>query len=175
MAYLPNVDHITDALITVDHPHHEIHEGDHFFVNNYDSDVDTATPKYYRLTTPDTTKWGHLVLSYSSTGAGLWEFFENPTLNAVGTALTAFNNNRNSSNTAGITAFQDTTTTSDGTLLWTDKTGADGIGGTKSASTSGREMELILKQNEDYILKFTPDANDAKVVVQLSWYEHTNK
>lgn len=32
-------------IITIDFVHHEIHEGDHFTVTDYDSDVDTAAPK----------------------------------------------------------------------------------------------------------------------------------
>ncbi len=171
MAYLPNVDLTTNALMTVDFQHHEVHAGDHYFTSIYDSDVDTAAPKYIRITTAN-SRWSHLLVMYSSTGAGIWEFFENPTLNAAGTSVTIFNNNRNSSNTPHSTVFKDTTTTSDGTLLWTDRTGADGIGGTRSTGGGSRDMEIILKQNEDYILKFTPDSNDAKMIVNFSWYEH---
>jgi hypothetical protein len=170
----PKLDVATHALLMMDQAHHEIHAGDHFFVSLYDADVDTGGPKYLRLTTPNTTKWAHLVLRFTSSGAGLWQLYENPTLNATGTAVTIFNSNRNSSTAATVTAFEDTTTTSDGTLLFSDITGANGIGGTQSSGTSGREAELILKQNEDYVLKFTPDADNAKVVILLEWYEHTS-
>ena len=171
----PRLDAITHTLIVMDFVHHEIHDGTYFFCSDYDSDVDTGAPKYYRFTTPNTTTWGHFNCKYSSSGAGTWQFYENPTLNAAGTAWSTFNANRNSATTAAITAFYDTTTTSDGTLLWTDRTGADGGGLTRSSGNGSREEELMLKQNEDYILKFTPDADNAKVIVNCSWYEHVSK
>jgi len=33
----------------------------------------------------------------------------------------------------------------------------------------------MLKQNEDYFLKFTPDADNARTKLELEWYEHINK
>ena len=167
-------DYSTGAMQVIDYQHHEIHAGSHFFCSIYDSDVDTAAPKYFRITTPNTTNWGHLLLNFTSSGAGLWEFFENPTINAAGTSKTIYNSNRNSANTATLTVFEDTTTTSDGTKLWSDLTGANGVGGSRTTGNSSRDNEIVLKQNEDYILKFTPDADNAKVVIDIEFYEHTN-
>ena len=168
-------DRITKAGLSIDYPHHEIHSGDHYFFNHCDDDVDILGPKYLRITTPNTTKWAHLLCHLYSSGAGKWEFYENPTINAAGTAGTIYNNNRNSTKTSAMVCYYDTTTTSDGTLLWSERTGADGIGGSQSGSGISREEEIILKQNEDYVLKFTPDADNAKVCVTFKWYEHTNE
>lgn len=170
------LDYPTHTLQTIDYAHHEVHAGSHFFCSVYDADVDTSAPKYIRLTSPDTTKWAHLLIKYTSTGGGVWEFFENPTLNAAGDAVTVYNNDRNSLTASTVTVFQDTTTTgTDGTKLWTDLTGDNGIGGAKYSGSGIRGEEIILKQKEDYILKFTPTADNAKIVVDFSWYEHTNK
>lgn len=168
------LDKATDSLPTMDYAHHEIHEGDHYFYTDYDGDVDTAGPKYYRLTTPNTTKWIHLNLNLYSEGVGTWQLFENPTVNAAGTTATTFNNNRNSGNTAGLVVAYDATSTADGTLLKTWRTGSGTTVPTRVGSSSSRDEEIILKQAEDYFIKFTPDADNAKTKLELEWYEHTN-
>jgi hypothetical protein len=37
------------------------------------------------------------------------------------------------------------------------------------------ESEIILKQNEDYFIKFTADADNSKSALDLERYEHTNR
>lgn len=164
----------TTALKTIDYAHHEIHAGSHFFFTDYDSDVDTASPKYYRLTTPDTTKWVHLMLNLYSEGFGTWALYEDPDVNASGIAASVFNNDRNSLIEAGLAITTDPTSTDDGTLLKTWRTGSGTNSPTRVGSTSRSEEELILKQNEEYFIKFTPDSDNAKTKLELEWYEHTN-
>lgn len=169
------LDASTHTLQTIDYAHHEIHSGDHFFCYNYDSDVDTAGPKYYRITTPNTTKWSHLIMSIYSEGSGTWQLFENPTVNGAGTALATPNSNRNSLNAATLVVAVDPTSTADGTEIKVWRTGSGTSAPTRVGSENRDDSELILKQNEDYFLKFTPDANDAKIKIELEWYEHTNR
>jgi len=164
----------TQSLQVVDYTHHEIHSGSHFFYFDYDADVDTSAPKYYRITTPNTTAWAHFILNIYSEGVGKWELFENPTVNAAGTTATTFNNNRNSATTAGVAVAYDATSSGDGTLIRTWRTGSGTSAPTRVGSSSRSDEELILKQNEDYFLKFTPDADNAKTKVEMEWYEHTN-
>lgn len=168
------VDDATNTLQVIPYEHHEIHAGSHFFYTDFDNDVDTGSPKYYRLTTPNTTKWVHLITTLYSDGAGTWELFENPTVNAAGNVATTFNSNRNSATTAGLVVATDPTSTSDGTLLMTFRTGSGTTLPTRIGSENSRENEIILKQNEDYFIKFTPDSDNAKVKLGLEWYEHTN-
>lgn len=169
---MPLVDQNTNSRVVMEYEHHEIHAGDHFFYSDYDSDVDTASPKYYRLTTPNTTKWIHMLFGLYSEGVGTWQLFENPTVNAAGTAATKFNSNRNSSTAAGLVIAYDPTSTSDGTLLRSWRTGIGTNTGSREGGHERSIYEKILKQNEDYFLKFTPDADNAKTIVELNWYEH---
>lgn len=168
------LDKATNTLQTIDYAHHEIHSGSHFFYFDYDNDVDTGTPKYYRLTTPDTTKWIHLTITLYSEGSGTWQFFENPTVNAAGTAATVFNSNRNSATAATLVVAYDATSTADGTLLKVWRTGSGTNAPSRVGGESRAETEIILKQNEDYFIKFTPDSNDARTKIELEWYEHTD-
>jgi len=172
---VPRVDATTHTLQTIDYEHHEIHSGSHFIYYDYDGDVDIASPKYYRLTTPNTTKWIHIQFILFSEGSGTWQLFENPTVNAAGTTATTFNNDRNSVTTAGLIIAYDATSTADGTQIKIWRTGSGTTAPMRAGTESRSSVELILKQNEDYFLKFTPDADNAKTKVEVLWYEHSNK
>jgi hypothetical protein len=168
------LDKATNTLQVLDYEHHEIHAGSHFVYYDYDADVDTGAPKYYRITTPDTTKWAHMQFVLYSEGAGTWRLYENPTVNAPGTTATVFNNDRNSATTATLVVAYDATSTADGTLIKIWSTGSGTTNPTRVGSESRSSVELVLKQNEDYFLKFTPDADNAKAKVSMHWYEHVN-
>lgn len=169
---MPLLDSSTNSRVTIEYEHHEIHAGDHFLYYDYDSDVDTASPKYYRLTTPNTTKWIHIIFVLYSEGSGTWQLFENPTVNAAGTAAVAVNSNRNSATAAGLVIASDPTSTADGTQIKVWRSGVGTNTGSRAGSEARSSLEIILKQNEDYFLKFTPDADNAKSKMQLNWYEH---
>lgn len=172
---VPRLDTSTHSIQTIEYEHHEIHAGSHFFYYDYDNDVDTAAPKYYRITTPNTTKWSHIQFILSSEGAGTWQLFENPTINAAGTTATVFNNDRNSLTAATLVVAFDATTTSDGTQIKVWRTGSGTTAPSRVGTESRSSVEVILKQSEDYVLKFTPDADNCKTKVEMLWYEHTNK
>lgn len=172
-----HIDIATKTLKTIDYAHHEIHDGSSFIYNDYDEDVDTASPKRYRITTPNTAAWAHLVMEVTANAAGTLIFYEDPSINAAGSAGTVYNLNRNSS-TANTTLVKYDTTTqapnNDGTVLWQDYIGTTGKPNSSFGGSATTRVEFILKQNEDYILKFTPDADNTKLWVRFIWYEHTN-
>ena len=169
------MDKSTNSIKTIDYSHNEIHAGDHFCYHDYDSDVDTAWPKYYRITTPNTTKWIHMVMELYSEWIGTWQLFENPTVNAAWTPATLVNNNRNSANTATLVIAPDPTSTADGTQIAIWRTGEGTVWPARWPWVSRSDIEFVLKQNEDYFLKFTPDADNAKTKINFCWYEHTNR
>jgi hypothetical protein len=168
------LDRATNTIQVIDYGHHETHAGSHFFYTDYDNDVDVAAPKYYRLTTPNTTKWIHMFAITYSEGVGTWELFEGATVDNAGTTATVINNDRNSATAAGLVVAYDPTSTADGTLIKIWRTGSGTTAPTRVGSESSRDQEIILKQNTTYFLKFTPDSNDAKTAIDLEWYEHTN-
>ena len=159
-------------LISMDVEHHKIHEGDHYTCCDYDDDIDAAGPKYWHIITPNTTARCHLAIVVSMSGPGLFEVFENPTTSANGTGLTEYNNDRNSSNATTIAAYKDPTVSVDGTLIgchWIGTAGASPVGA-KGAVVS-RTKELILKQNEQYLFKFTAENDNTKGTIGFDWYE----
>lgn len=165
----------TGALFGIMYEHHEIHEGNHYEVTDIDTDVDTGAPKYWLVRTPDTAVRIHFSGGYYADAAGLWEFYENPTVNNVGSALTVHNNDFNSANTATCFLYYDAVSGGDGTLKWKQKTGASGTPLESSGGSGRREREFILKQNEDYFIKFTLDADDTLAGIEINFYETTPK
>lgn len=177
--YIANVkvDNKVEALRVIQVEHAEIHEGEHFFCSDADGDVDIGGPKLWRVTTAAGTN-AHMTALFSSSYPGTLEVYENPTLSTAGTTLTSFNNDRNSSGTPTTVCAKDPTTSDDGTLMFTQVIGSDslGAGGNASGAAGGltrRGNELILKQDEDYIVKFTTGENNARVALTLEWYEET--
>jgi hypothetical protein len=142
------LDSMTHAAIGIDYSHHEIHAGDSFIYTDYDADVDIAGPKRYRITTPDTTKWAHLIIEATSAAAGVLAFSEDPTIDASGDAGTVYNLNRNST-TANTTLVKYDATTkapnNDGTILWQDYIGNTGHPAATFGGSAYSRAEFILK------------------------------
>lgn len=86
-----------------------------FHISDYDADVDTGAPKYWRITAP-ATGYIHCCVAFSAGGPGLFECYENPTLTGNGTALTAVNYNLNVATAATLVVAYDPTTSADGTI-----------------------------------------------------------
>lgn len=169
--WLNAIDDVDQAKIGIDVTHHHIHDGDHYTFVVIDTDVDIAAPKYIRITPPNTTTRIHFTGQVYVTASSLIELFENPTINAAGSVVTIYNNDRNSVNSATATAFEDTTTTNDGTRIDAGRAGGSARPNFRIGGETARRNEWILKQNEDYLIKITPDADNTEVVISITWYE----
>ncbi len=168
-----DLDSVTGSLHVINVEHGEIHDGVHYVCSDFDAAVAIAVPKIWRVTTPNSSIRVHFTFHLSATDGGFIEFLENPTINLAGNALTEFNNDRNSGNIATLTCFDDTTLNADGTTLITEYIGND----TNPANAQGgirlRHQEIILKQNEDYVMRFTPFNNNTEVSILMEWYEES--
>ena len=159
------------AQVGIDFAHHEVHEGCHFIVSDYDSDVDTAAPKYWRFVAPNTATRCHFIFTVScGPSGGIWTFYEAPTVTVNGTGITPRNNDRNSANVAELVASYDPTVTANGTLLWTTILGSSG-GSSRVGGESQSRIEVILDQGTTYVLKFAQTSNDTSAAIIAKWYE----
>jgi hypothetical protein len=165
------LDASTQDIQAIEHEHAEIHGGDHYNYCDYSLGVALNATIEFVLTTPNTTKWLHLVFDvFSSTGARI-ELYEGTSGVSGGTTITPRNNNRNSSNTSGVTLVKDPASiTSDGTRAAGFLAGANRSGGFVQ-----REKEYVLKQNEIYLLRITSLAASNNISWCAEWYEHTDK
>ena len=123
--------------------------------------------------TPNTTAWVHVTWDLQTESEAHFYLYENPTTTDVGTLVTAFNKNRNSTTTdtaliyhtpggvvttdAGVLEISDTYTFA-GTRI-----GQDNFG------------EWVLKQNEDYLFRVTSATTDNNhVSMRFIWTEVTD-
>ena len=166
-------DKAAHALATLDFRHHEIHEGDHYYLESYTSlNIDGVLK--VALVTPDTTKWIHLTWQISSNGITVAKFYEDAEGVSGGSAVTPLNNNRNSSNSSGVTLTSGVSTTGDGTLISSASWGGEGFKSV-SGGGAGRGDELILKQNTTYLRVFESATDNNVIGFKATWYEHTNE
>ena len=167
--FLPYIDASTLAQLYIEYAHHEVHEGDHFELGGY-VDVGLNGTLEIIVTTPNTTKWAHMLWVVDVTQSTILDIYRSPTTIAGGTTLTPQNNNDNSSNTSGLTILQDPASIGgDGTLLPISHK----IGANRTSGSSVRDRELILKQNTAYLFRATSGAASNTINFTMSWYEHT--
>jgi len=157
---------------TLDYAHWEIHSGSHYFYENY-VELGNGGIQSIEITTPDTTKWAHLLFSVHSDLTAIIELLEGPAAGTGGSEVTPVNNNRNSSNTSGLTVKTGVTAGAGGTSLMKRHIGSGTNPSSARPGEASRDSEILLKQNTIYLLKITSGAASNNVDYRLSWYEHT--
>ena len=170
------IDPSTSSLQVVDYEHHEVHSGSHFTYSQVDADWDIADVVELLIVAPDTTKWAHLVIDVEAALDTNVKLYEGST-HTVLAAQTAYNNNRNSGTANTTTINKHNNDGADGTLIFESQFGISVGGGatkiTGGGATRGAQ-EIILKQDESYLLVITSGSDDSSLSIKLSWYEHTD-
>lgn len=104
-------------------------------------------------------------------GDGTAEFFEDTIVSANGTALTAVNRNRNSSNVATMLVFEGPTVTGDGVLLSASIV-PGGEGKKDSIGSGGGQADVILKRGANYLFRLTNLSGAVQIAsVTVNWVE----
>ena len=168
------IDSSTSTISTTSYEHHEIHAGSSFTTCDVQN-VDTTTLKWM-VTTPNTTKYAHMIFDFQCTGELLITITEGA--DRVGTNdLAEVNRRRVGTPTAATAAIHRAYTggTTDGaTTIEKKRIGATGVGSkTVSAGGNRGQNEFILKPNTKYIISAQTFAN-VYVTACFDWYEHTD-
>jgi hypothetical protein len=180
----PGYDRATNAQISIEYDHHEIHDGRSYFVDAYDADLDTSDVLIIAFKTPNTTRWLHVVAGADNTVAALFEVLEAPTItNGTGSDSTIYNSDRNSSNVSGVFNIEaaptagkasiNPTITANGTVLKQRVLGSGAPANKVGGQTRGTQ-EIILKPNTIYAFRLTGLADNGAANVELGWYELIN-
>jgi len=171
--YLMKTDPSTEAAITINYEHHELHDGSHFFVQNYgtfaaDGDID------FQVTTPNTTKWTHMLFEIDSTGATVFTIYEGAAVGTA-TAVTAQNSNRNGTTASTLAIQADGAVNTAGSAIYAKAFGYTNTPSKTGAGQTRAAYEIILKQNTTY--RFFIESNSADNIISYGgfWYEHANK
>ena len=170
IAALPN-DGLVNALVTIPYAHHEIHSGKFFEASVYEADVDAASTLSLMITTTTATSI-HLVGLVKSSLGGSFVWSEAPNASG-GSAVVAYNHNRQSANTATPTVVYDPTFTSAGTILFQTDIGATGNPTTIVGGEFAARQEWILASSQTYLLRYTSATANAKVTLVFEWYEES--
>lgn len=174
----PNtVDLSTDATIVISAPHYEIHNGDHYELKDI-VDLAISNVRDIQITTPDTAKWAHLTFEFDSENECEWYLYRNVNIILAGSAANVQNSHGNSAKTSGLVVkhinntsvanANDDTAVAGATIVLHGRIGS----GQRSGGHS-HDVERILKQGEDYTLRFIATAAGF-VDYHFTWYEHTN-
>jgi hypothetical protein len=161
------VDNSTHALSVINDEEQQLHEGRHYSICNSEVKGTSETIEFV-ITTPDTTNWAHMLFDINTSAGFTLHIYEGTDDIVGGTPATPVNNNRNSTNTSGLTILKDPTSTTDGTLLYTFGGGSNQRGGVVS-----RGDELVLKQNEVYLFRITSLGASNRISYCGDWYEHS--
>lgn len=173
-------DKITNAIMTVDYAHHEIHGGSSFLAFHSAGSKNDGDKINLYFKTPNTTTRLHAFLQWSASGAAYGRILEAPTVTAnTGTnAQVVINRDRDSAKASTVVDNAtspaankygiDVTITNDGTKIFEEFSGA-----AKTANAAGRaESEIILKANTAYCFQVESDASTLVLFMLVSWYEH---
>jgi len=167
-------DEITGAMTTLDIAHSEIHEGLHYFYHDSVELASTAS-KSYLITTTATNTYIHFLMDLDGSAITTFALYEATDRIGSGTPATPLNSNRPFATlaTSTVTIFPAIGGgTTDGTLLWTYKSGSASAQ-SKAPTSSQRENELILKPLTKYIVRVTSGTASNLCNVGMFWYELT--
>lgn len=167
---IDNVDKHTNAVLTIDYAHHEIHDGSSF-TTDHTVELGNGAVIDVQLLTPDSLKYCHLLYTILCELEAEVKVYEGIT-STVGTGLTIYNRDRNSGSASGCVAVHTPSVTGTGVLL---RTKHFGTGKAVGGQTHDAD-EWILKANTKYLFRLTNATTSANyVTIMLNWYEHTNK
>ena len=159
------------ALYTMDVAHHEIHEGNTYMASGISGTLGVDDTFILTAITPNTAKWSHVFYQASGILKFYIRIYEGATVDVAGSAVTAINKNRNSTNTSGGTFREDDTFTDLGDQIYATLVAT----GTRNGGSEGTRLEWVLKQNTTYAFHLTSaDANNI-LSGQLEWYEHQDE
>jgi len=166
------VEKTTDSLQVISYSHAELHSGNHYHANKFETLAKNAT-RDILIVTPDTPRWAHMILEASTTASPITAtLYEGVTTSNDGVIDGARNRNRNFPDNNTTIVYDNPVVTDLGDLLH-----AVYIGSGRGDGDGARDAEeILLKQNTKYLFRIVEQNVTATVVSWVfDWYEHTNK
>lgn len=180
-------DSVTGALRTIDSPHHQIHEGEHFtYYHSSSTPTNTGERTLIAFKTPNTSTRIHMLYQGSASAAAHFHVIRGPAEGAAGgTEVTPLNSDENSATVSTLKSARvgtvnrlatyvaaDAGNITGGTEIRTELIGATGQGQKTTGGDTRAKGEIILKQNTVYAFAVEClDNNDNTHGIFLDWYE----
>lgn len=181
-------DAITDAIVTIEYEHHEIHGASSFTADADDTVMADTDTLVIAFRTPDSTERPHMLTAFSTLVGGYLEVWEGATwTTGTGVQLDVINRHRvaplHSStlleDTSGAFLATDHLVENPGglnvgaaTLLHTHR--AFGVTPRPSGDERRADHEFVLAPDTQYAVRFTAVGNNNAGQIILNWYEHTD-
>lgn len=166
-----------ESYVTIDFPHHEVHEGNSF---NVCSSVAAEVLRSVSFKTSNGKRM-HLVINYNTESSAHIELKEGVTITATtGTEQAVINRDRNSGKKAELLSNKSGAWLASNMVLIDATVGGGSAILTKYSWTNkdaGTQLrgsaEWILKEDTEYEILLTSDDGAKGLDLELSWYEHT--
>ena len=179
-------DAVTGASVTVDSPHHEIHDGNSYVCHYSQTVSDTDDQSIIAFKT-GSLKYLHCSVSASCSTAAVAYIYEAPTItDNTGASLTVYNRRRVGTPTATTVIRTNTNPDEVGAMYFTESTMGNVTGGTKIAhipiiaGAGPKAVGGIARDTQEWILKLDTlyafmlnSSSDADNVmwIEVDWYE----
>ena len=156
----------TNSVVTIDHTHHEIHAGRHFYINSYE-DVGTNDSIAFLIEPGAVDNHTFFNINFEVEGEALLK--EGITYNTAGTVVSPINSDFNSTASPIMAISMNPSTVTGGTIKVDNRVGS----GRSNGGAVRNDSEKILKQNTDYYLKLFNRSGSASNVISwdIGWYE----
>lgn len=167
-----HIEDLSRALVVIQTEHAHLHNGEMYeasiLLSEAGAIADNANADMLiQLTTP-----AHTIIGAACGGDAEVFVYENPTFSAAGTALTAYNKNRISSNTSSAVVTHTPTITVVGTKLFERFMPGGKAAVAQGISDGSYGHERILKGGNDYLIRVTNRAGTAQAIsINLEFYE----
>ena len=170
VAQLPN-DTESNALLTMDHEVHEVHDGNVYTAVAYEA-LNAGSALTLLVTAPGAGRDAHIIFSLETDGPGLWTL-SSLTDASGGTVITPTNHFPQSANTASTGVAYNSLVTSTGTILDRGVIGSAGKFEFAGGMAEGRnEYKLTLAEEITFV--FTADLASCRTVLRAAWHEETD-
>jgi len=159
-----NTDDVENSLVTMDLAHHEVHEGEHFFLRSYDFvPLNNGLGFLFYLNGSDDM---HIIIEVFNKIEANYSLIENPTITNNGTKIDYLNRNRNYNDTDSIIIFKNPTF-SGGKYI-----AKNSFGERRQFGGEARDInELIFKRNTSYVLYVENIGNGINTINYIfDWY-----
>lgn len=159
-------DAISNAVVSIDNAIRHTLNSRAFHVSDKNVVANTNS-RTLLLTTPNTTARVYLSFKIATNVLIQYFLYENPTISNVGTDVTAYNRDRNSSAAPALTVKHTPTVSNVGTEL------TGGYLVSNNINSERIEDRLwVLKQNEEYLIRATNNSGgNANITILVDWYE----
>jgi len=185
-------DSLTNAMVQISYPHHEVHDGCSFTTVFTDETLADAETIVLAFKTPRGTKRIHLLLMFTTLVGGSLNIWQDATWTTTTGVVNPIINRKQEEDTKVSGVTEDLTTTpaftATGNILSNptltggvvtpagatslDKQYAWGEKGKIGAGYLRDENEFILRPDTTYAIVFTSIGAANKAQVSLNWYEH---